>query len=170
MEVTTTRITIVNIDQTHREQVINAGYLFVVANACQLPYADRSFDLAFSNSVIEHVGGWHEQVRFAEELLRCGSQMYLQTPNKWFPIEPHLLTLFIHWLPFSVQRRLVRWCSIWGLVTRPDMRTIDACLKGLKLLSRVEVEQLFPGCDIRYERLLGLVKSFVVTNERGALH
>lgn len=163
MQAKTTRITIVNLDERLKEEVVNAGYVFCAANACQLPYSDGSFDLAFSNSVIEHVGGWYDQVRFAKEMLRCGKQVYLQTPNKWFPVEPHLITIFIHWLPFSIQRHLVRWLSIWGLVNRPDQRTIDDVIKGIKLLSRSEVEELLPGCQIRAERVLGLSKSFIVT-------
>lgn len=163
MQVSTRRITIVNLDDTHKAEVIEAGYEFSAANACQLPYADRSFDLAFSNSVIEHVGDWNNQVLFAREMLRCGKQVYMQTPNRGFPIEPHLITLFIHWLPFGIQRHLVRWFSVWGWVTKPDQKTIDECIQGLRLVTRAEVEKLFPGCDITAERVLGLSKSFIVT-------
>lgn len=163
MNVRTQRITIINLDDTHKEEVLAAGYQFSAANACKLPYATGSFDLAFSNSVIEHVGDWEDQVAFAREMLRCGKQVYMQTPNKWFPVEPHLIAVFIHWLPFRIQRRLVPWFSIWAWVTRPDQKTIDDVIKSLKLLSRSEVEQLFPGCEIRSERVLGLTKSFIVT-------
>jgi SAM-dependent methyltransferase len=163
MNVRTRRITIINLDDTHKDEVLAAGYQFSAANACKLPYASGSFDLAFSNSVIEHVGQWEDQVAFAREMLRCGKQVYMQTPNKWFPVEPHLIALFIHWLPFGIQRRLVPWFSIWAWVTRPDQKTIDDVIKGLKLLSRSEVEKLFPGCEIRSERVLGLTKSFIVT-------
>jgi SAM-dependent methyltransferase len=163
MNVRTRQITIINLDDTHKDEVLAAGYQFSAANACKLPYASASFDLAFSNSVIEHVGGWDEQVAFAREMLRCGKQVYMQTPNRWFPVEPHLIAVFIHWLPFGIQRHLVRWFSLWAWVTRPDQKTIDEAIKGLKLLSRAEVEQLFPGCEIRCERVLGLAKSFIVT-------
>lgn len=163
MQAKTRRITIINLDDTHKDEVLKAGYQFSAANACHLPYGNASFDLAFSNSVIEHVGDWDDQVKFAQEMMRCGKQVYLQTPNKWFPVEPHLIAAFIHWLPFGIQRHLVRWFSVWGWVTRPNQKTIDDCIKGIKLLSRAEVERLFPGCEIRSERVLGLTKSFIVT-------
>ncbi len=47
-----------------------------------------------------------------------GIRYYVQTPNRWLPVEPHLITLFIHYLPKSLQRRLLRNFTIWGLVTR----------------------------------------------------
>ena len=59
---------------------------YVVADGCHLPFADDAFDMAFSNSVIEHVPD-HEA--FSRELARVGRSYYVQTPNKWFPIEPH---------------------------------------------------------------------------------
>ena len=112
--------------------------------------------------MIEHVGGLKEQALFAKEILRCGRQVYVQTPNKWFPIEPHLIAPFIHWLPFSVLRKLVRWLSVWGWVTKPDQRQVDEFLKNIRLLDLKEVTELFPGCEIRRERFLGLTKSFII--------
>lgn len=162
MTVKTRDITIVNLDTYHEKAVLEAGYKFSSANGCAMPYADRQFDLTFSNSVIEHVGGLPEQRRFAAEVLRCGKQVYLQTPNKWFPVEPHMIALFIHWLPFSVQRHLVRWLSVWGWVTKPNQAEVDEFLKGIRLMSGKEVVELFPGCDIQKEKVLGLVKSFIV--------
>lgn len=167
MGVKTHNITVVNLDERQKAEVLSLGYQFTYANACQLPYPDASFDLTFSNSVIEHVGGKEEQIKFAKELLRCGKAIYLQTPNKWFPVEPHLITLFVHWLPFDIQRHLVRWCSIWGWVTRPDQETIDRCIRDIKLLTRTEIKSLFPECKIESERVLGLTKSFIVTKTDG---
>lgn len=135
---------------------------FVAGDALQIPFNPLAFDLVFSNSVIEHVGGHREQRKFAEEMLSAGKQLYCQTPNKWFPIEPHLLTLFIHWLPFSIQRKLVRYFSLWGLITKPSQKTVDETLHNLHLLSRNQFASLFPHCTLREERILGLTKSFIV--------
>src|SRR5579863_5094084 len=71
----------------------------VFGDGCHLPFADHSFDIAFSNSVIEHVGGSDAQARFAEEIRRVGRAYWVQTPNRRFPVEQHLLTPLIHWLP-----------------------------------------------------------------------
>jgi SAM-dependent methyltransferase len=162
MDVSTKDITIVNLDTHHEREVLAAGYKFSSANGCNLPYADKQFQLAFSNSVIEHVGGVREQKLFAKEIMRCGRNLYLQTPNRWFPIEPHLMAPFIHWLPYPILRRMVRWFSIWGWVTKPTQKEVDDFLATIRLLNRREMEEFFPGCEIQEERFLGMTKSFVV--------
>src|SRR5205823_10184814 len=65
-----------------------------------LPFADGEFDVGFSNAVVEHVaGGREEQRRFVEELCRVAAKVFVTTPNRWFPIDPHTLLPFVHWLP-----------------------------------------------------------------------
>ena len=160
------RITILNVN---RPQSIpdRCKWEFVVGDGTRLAYPDGSFDLVFSNSVIEHVGDGEAQRRFATEMLRVGKQIYCQTPNRWFPVEPHLITVFVHWLPHAMQRRVVRFGSLWGLVVKPTQHEIDDFLATTRLLSRAEVAALFPGCIVRAERVLGLTKSFIVeTSER----
>ncbi|MBZ5624020.1 MAG: class I SAM-dependent methyltransferase, partial [Acidobacteriia bacterium] len=72
-----------------------------------LPFRDGTFDVVFSNSVIEHVGDARSQQSFAREVARVGRGFWVQTPNRWFPVEQHLLTPFIHWLPKAWQRPIV---------------------------------------------------------------
>jgi ubiquinone/menaquinone biosynthesis C-methylase UbiE len=155
-------ISIVNIDDDHQEEVTQSGFRFIKADGRDLPFADKEFNLAFSNSVIEHVGDFQDQKRFALEAIRCSRTLYLQTPNKWFPIEPHLITAFIHWLPFKISRRLIRYFSVWGLVAKPSQQQIDNFLLSTRLLSRNELKKIFPNAQISEETFLGLTKSFVV--------
>ena len=162
MEISNKDITIVNLDTYHEKEVIAAGYKFSDANGCDLPYKDGQFDLVFSNSVIEHVGGLAQQRLFAKELMRCGKELYMQTPSRWFPIEPHLMAPFIHWLPLGIQRYLVRWFSIWGWVEKPTLAQVDEFLGGIRLLTRAEIAAMFPGCEIHAEKFMGLTKSFIV--------
>jgi len=78
----------------------------VRADGRELPFADGEFDLGFSNAVIEHVaGGRSEQRRFVEELCRVASRVFVTTPNRFFPIDPHSLIPFAHWLPDGRPRR-----------------------------------------------------------------
>lgn len=155
-------ISIVNIDDDHREEVTQSGFKFFRTDGRSLPFADKEFHLAFSNSVIEHVGDLRDQKRFAHEAMRCGRKLYLQTPNKWFPVEPHLMTAFIQWLPFKMSRRLLRYFSLWGLVAKPSQKQIDEFLRTTRLLSRSELKQIFPTAQIKEEKFLGMTKSFIV--------
>jgi len=71
----------------------------VTASGTELPFEDDAFDVAFSNAVVEHVGGQDEQHRFVTELCRVAPRVFLSTPNRWFPVETHTLVPFVHWLP-----------------------------------------------------------------------
>jgi len=72
----------------------------VRADGRELPFADGEFDLGFSNAVIEHVAGGREgQRRFVAELCRVARKVFVATPNRLFPVDPHTLLPFVHWLP-----------------------------------------------------------------------
>jgi SAM-dependent methyltransferase len=157
----TAHIVCVNIGKPHSIPQ-RCSWEFIDADGTNLPFPDASFDLVFSNSVIEHVGDAAQQRRFANEMLRVGKKIYFQTPNKWFPVEPHLIGIFIHWLPFSVARKLIRYFTIWGLVNKPDQKVIDDFIGSINLLAKSEVIDLFPNCELLNERFLGLTKSFIV--------
>lgn len=155
-------VCIVNIDDDHREDVIASGFSFHQADARALPFADGQFHLSFSNSVIEHVGTLEDQRRFGREALRCSRKLYLQTPNKWFPVEPHMMTVGVQWLPFWIARKLVRYFSLWGLIAKPTQQQVDEMLSTIRLMTRSELESIFPDATITEEKALGLTKSFIV--------
>ena len=81
----------------------------VVADGRALPFEAKAFDVGFSNAVIEHVGSRDEQRRFVEELVRTCHTVFIATPNGGFPIDPHTLLPFVHWLPRRVRHVLLRW-------------------------------------------------------------
>jgi SAM-dependent methyltransferase len=80
----------------------------VVADGTDLPFEDDAFDIAFSNAVIEHVGGREEQRRFVEELCRVAARVFVSTPNRWFPLETHTLVPLVHWLPRAATDRAMQ--------------------------------------------------------------
>ncbi len=140
---------------------LGAHYTPVQGSGTRLDFPDRSFDIAFSNSVLEHVGSLDAQRAFAKELRRVGRQLWVQTPARSFFFEPHLLTPFIHFLPLSWQRRLVRNFTLWGWITRPSPASVDRMLGELRLLDHATFRELFPDCEIRRERFFGFTKAFV---------
>jgi hypothetical protein len=113
--------------------------------------------------VIEHVGDADSQARFAAEVRRVGRRFWVQTPNRRFPVEQHLLTPFLHWLPREWQRRIVPHFTVWAWLTRPaeDRRRfyLEHYLSDVRLLDAGQMASLFPGARILRERFLGWTKS-----------
>ena len=134
---------------------------FVVGDGCKLGYSDQSFDVLYSNSVIEHVGTYERQQAFAAEARRVGRAVWIQTPARCFLIEPHLVTPFIHFLPRALQSHLLRYCTVWGLMTKPSPRQVKEFLDEVRLLTYAEMQRLFPDCEIRREKFLGMTKSYI---------
>lgn len=71
----------------------------VVYDGSTFPFGDSSFDVVWSNAVLEHVGDRSAQLQFLRECRRVGGTLFLTTPNKRFPIEVHSRLPLIHWLP-----------------------------------------------------------------------
>jgi hypothetical protein len=138
-----------------------------------LPFRDKAFDVVFSNSVIEHLGGKSSQESFARELARVGRGYWIQTPNRWFPVEQHLLTPFVHWLPKAWQRVIVPWCNLWNALSRvtPDRRRyyIRHFLNDIRLLGPAEMRRLFPDARLTRERFCGITKSLIAVRRSPAL-
>jgi hypothetical protein len=137
------------------------------ADACDLPahITDGSYDLVFSNSVIEHVGGHAQRMRFADSVHKLADMHWIQTPYRYFPIEPHWLFPGFQFLPLSTRSRLSRH---WPLVhTKPASRQ-DALSTAMsvELVSWTEMKFYFPSSVIRPERMLGLVKSLTAVKSR----
>lgn len=133
----------------------------IIADGRHLPFRDKSFDIAYSNSTIEHLGGYEQQILFSNEIRRAARSYYVQTPNKWFPIEPHYFTPLIHWLPRNIQKKLLRNFSIRGLLMRPSQEECEEIIDRNRLLEIGEFRALFPEAVIWRERILGLTKSLI---------
>ncbi len=144
-------------------------YATVIGDGRKLHFPDNSFDVAFSNSVIEHVGSLEDMQRLASELRRVGKSLYCQTPNKWFPVEPHLGTLFLHWWPGLLNNFFVtRYLTLWGIMNKPNRAQVEQALANIHLLTRRDLQHLFPGAKIVAERFFLLTKSYVVIDHQTA--
>jgi SAM-dependent methyltransferase len=83
------------------------GVTPVVFDGCALPFSDRSFDIVYSNAVLEHLPGPEFVARFAAEVQRVGKAWFVATPNRWFPVDPHYHIPLVQFLSPEAQRRLV---------------------------------------------------------------
>lgn len=158
------RVTLLNLP-TALHLAGRGGLQWILGDACQLPCADRSFDIVFSNSVIEHLGTGGRQRQFAREVMRAGRGFFIQTPDRAFPIEQHLWTPFVHWLPKRAAKAMVEKFTVWEWVARPggpERRFyLSHCMDDVRLLDAGELAAVFPGATILRERWLGLPKSLI---------
>lgn len=144
-------ITLVNVDDTHMQP--HDGYTSIVGDACDLSqFEDGEFDIVHSNSLIEHVGDWTRQRHLAAEVRRVGRAYWIQTPNRYFPLEPHFhLPLFQFW-PMRLR--------LWWYRKASDF--IRSEIQTIRLLTQNEMRRLFPDGALWRERLFGLTKSLVM--------
>lgn len=131
-------------------------------DACELPESilSGSYDVVFSNSVIEHVGGHERRQRFADAVHRLADRHWIQAPYRYFPLEPHFLFPGFQYLPLATRMHILRH---WPLVTNTPADRRAAVLTALKveLPSRTEMKFYFPDSLIRAERVAGLAKSLI---------
>ncbi|MEX2595198.1 MAG: methyltransferase domain-containing protein [Anditalea sp.] len=131
----------------------------VQGNALDLSeYNDQQFDIAFSNSVIEHVGDITCQRRMAEEFRRVAKNYYIQTPNYHFFFEPHFRFPFIQFFPVNVRAFLVfHFRQKGNNKTRARERVM-----GITLLTVNKMKKLFPEAELYKEKFFGMTKSITM--------
>ena len=159
-------VDILNLEQHEIPEMPGSPTMCSVAgDGRALDYLDKSYDILFSNSVIEHVGGWEDQKKFASEARRVGKRLWIQTPAYGCPVEPHYLGCFIHWFPRGWHVRIARFTSIVGLTGAADLKSIA---DTTRLLTKREFCELFPDCEIWTERLfLIFPKSYIAIRTHG---
>ena len=148
-------ITIVNLPgATGAEMPSHHELRFVEADACELSeFEDQSFDLVFSNSVIEHVGGEQRQAAFAREVRRLGTAYWVQTPSKWFPIEAHTGMPLWWFYPERARRYFItRW--------HRKLPEWAEAMAATRVLTRQRMLELFPRCALYVESIGGIPKSY----------
>ncbi len=123
------RITAVALGELPRFQAAFPEVRCVRADGRDLPFADGEFDVGFSNAVVEHLGDRASQEVFVRELCRVARRVFVATPNRWFPLDPHTRLPLVHWLPG--RQRLLE--ALGNEETR-----------GLRPLGPRELRSLFP--------------------------
>ncbi len=124
-------------------------------------FADEEFDFVFSNSVIEHVGDDEDVRRMANEVRRVAKRYYVQTPNRYFPIEPHFLFPCFQFLPIRVRAALLQRYRLGWMERQPDPVAAEQEVRSINLLSKKQMGALFPEATVTYERTFGLAKSIL---------
>ncbi|MEI6506629.1 MAG: methyltransferase type 11, partial [Planctomycetota bacterium] len=123
------------------------------------------FDLVFSNSLIEHVGGHASRLELAEAVRDLAPRHWVQTPYRYFPLEPHWLFPGMQFMPAAAR---VQIAAHWPLShTKPE--SVQAARRDVlwtELLSTTEMRDLFPESILLHERVAGLTKSLIAVKQK----
>lgn len=151
-------ITIINL---RPEESPHPNIRAMIGNACDLSmFEDGAFDITFSNSLIEHLYSKDNQIKMAKEAMRVGKNFFIQTPNRYFPIEPHFKFPFFQFLPKGLKIFLQTRTSLINGVMY-DKEYAQDIVNEIRLLSKGEMKELFPKSKLWVERFMGMAKSFV---------
>lgn len=151
-------ITLLNLTQN---DVSLPNVTSIAGDARAMIAKDASFDVVFSNSVIEHVGTYQDQLQMAKEVRRVGKRYFIQTPNKYFPLEPHFLFPLFQFLPINIRVLMLQNFKLGWFSKTPDKVKAREIVEGIRLLGKREFMALFPNAAIYEEKILGMTKSFV---------
>lgn len=135
----------------------------VLADACRPPHEVRTrrYDLVYSNSTIEHVGGHARREEFAKVASEMAPHMWVQTPYRYFPVEPHFMFPLLQHLPLTVRTEAARRWPLSPPGFPTDFEGARDELMTIELLSIAEMASYFPEASIRLERMLALPKSII---------
>jgi hypothetical protein len=125
-----------------------------------------SFDLIHSNSVLEHVGDWGKMESFSKNIIAFKGGYFVQTPNYWFPVEPHSMTVLFHWLPKPMRVLLVRKFSLGHWKKAETVSEAVTLVESARLIDEPMFKALFHDAHIKREKFLFMTKSLVATRTR----
>lgn len=153
-------ITLLNLEKVKTK---HDNFISIKGDACDLSeFKENEFDIVFSNSVIEHLFSKENQKKMADEARRVGKYYYVQTPNRYFPVEPHWLFPFFQFLPFGVRVFLTRTRDLGHYKKAVDKAKAIQRVNEVKLLTKNEMIKLFPDGKVYKEIFWGLTKSITM--------
>ena len=142
----------------------HVAYENVAGDACDMPqYADGSFHLVHSNSVIEHVGSYAKMIAFGKEIRRVAQDYYVQTPNFWFPIDPHSAFPVLHWLPDPIRI----WAQMHmrvGVAGKTDFAGAADRMDDCRMIGQGTMRALFPDARHSAERFALVFKKSLIAS------
>ena len=145
-----------------KEENLPKNFISLEGDARDLSqFDDNNFDIVFSNSTIEHLGNYDNQHRMASEIRRLAIRYFIQTPNKYFPIEPHFVFPFFQFLPLGFRTFLVQHFSLGNFEKIPDKEKARQTCEEILKKKKKEFSDLFADAEIFEEKFCGLTKSFI---------
>ena len=129
---------------------------------CLDEFSNQSMDVVFSNSVIEHLFTDSNQCAMAREVVRIGKDYWVQTPNYWFPMEPHFQMPGWQWMPRSIRVAALMKRQFGRRGPCSSRQDAESLVDEVKLVSKGDIVRMFPDAILTPERFFGLVKSWII--------
>ena len=131
--------------------------VIIEGDACNMPFIDNSFDIVFSNAVIEHVGGLANQEKYASEVRRVSKKHFITTPNKLFPFEPHFRLPLFQFVPKSIQKWLSKRIALGNYP--------KGCWENINLLTPWQLQELFLDSYLIAQRVTFMAETLIAIKE-----
>ena len=118
-------------------------------------------DLVVSSATIEHVGNYNNQKMMLSNMIKLSKNIIIiTTPNRFHPVDFHTKIPFIHWLPKTIHRKILKILNL-SFYSREE---------NLNLLSKSDFIQLAKDENITYEfkyiRLLGFISNLIFIGKK----
>jgi ubiquinone/menaquinone biosynthesis C-methylase UbiE len=160
-----TKVTALGIDDAAFLESRYPGVRFVQGDGLKMPFRARAFDVVHSSAVLEHVGSFEEQVRFISECARVARRsIYLTTPNRWFPVEFHVVLPLVHWLPKTWFRRIMRASGRGFFAEEANLNLMGA--SDLRRAASVALEGAGYKSSVQHVRLWGWPSNLLLIAHR----
>lgn len=154
------KIHLLNLYENEISKEDSNAFCSIKGNALDLPFTKGQIDLVFSNSVIEHVGSYENQQKFADEVIKLSDKYIIQTPSLWFPLEPHSLIPLFQFIPHSIRALLIMTFNINYFPKAKTYKEALVVSNSTLMFTKKRFQQLFPDAEIQVESYFGIPKSY----------
>lgn len=137
----------------------------VEGDACDPALSKGDFDLVVSNSLIEHLGGYAQRKRLASVIRSAAPRYWVQTPYRYFPLEPHWLFPGMQFAALPVRAKIARYWPLSHTGATSNEQALDQVL-WTELIGKSEMRSLFPDGRVVFERIAGIPKSLIAVREQ----
>ena len=135
---------------------------FFIGDGKKTKFLDNSFDIVHSNATIEHVGSYTNQLKFIEESVRISKKfVFIQTPNRYFPIDFHTTIPLIHWLPKKIHRKILNLIRL-EFYSSEDNLNLMSKNDIIKICEKLKIKKF----KIIKQNLLFLTSNFILLIEK----
>ena len=128
---------------------------FIIGDGTNTNFKDMSFDIVHSNATLEHVGSYNNQIAFVKEASRISkNHVFIQTPNRFYPIDFHTNLPLIHWLPKKIHRKILKFIGL----------NFYSSEENLNLLSESNLIDICKKLDIKNFKIIKHKLLFMTSN------